>query len=53
MEPILLACLQGSKDTLSYLFGCALTAFLLSGSELREGKNRVQVMCLVNECFQN
>lgn len=38
MEPIYLVCLQGSKDTPSYLFSCALTALPPLGSELYEAK---------------
>ena len=52
-EPSLLACLQGSKDTRSYLCSYAPTASPLSGSELRAGKNRAQVRCFISECFQN
>lgn len=50
---VLLSCLQGSEDTRSSLCSCALTAFPLAGSELRAGKNRAQVRCLVSDSFQN
>ena len=50
-EPMHLAWLQGSRDTLSYLLSYALIALPSLGSKLCKGWARVG--CLVNECFQN